>query len=201
MTEQEQKQPEAEQEQVELEQTEQVEAEQDAAQEATNEDMSDIERIAQLERELATAKATIDQQKDSVVRAAAEVENIRRRAALDVEKARKFALEKFVNELLPVIDNMERALLAADREQEVILPMIEGVEMTMKSFIEGVGKFGVEVVDPQGEPFNPELHQAMTMQPNADVAPNTVLAVMQKGYQLNGRLLRPAMVMVSQAAT
>lgn len=198
MTEQEQNQPEVEQEQAEVEQTEQVESaetEQSGGQEAG----SDVERIAQLERELAAAKATIDQQKDSVVRAAAEVDNVRRRAALDVEKAHKFALEKFVNELLPVIDNMERALLAADREQEVILPMIEGVEMTMKSFIEGVGKFGVELIDPQGEAFNPELHQAMTMQPSADVTPNTVIAVMQKGYRLNGRLLRPAMVMVSKA--
>lgn len=200
MSDQEQKQPEAEQEQVELEQTEQVESAEAESAEAQDE-VTDIERIAQLERELATAKATIDQQKDSVVRAAAEVDNIRRRAAQDVEKAHKFALEKFVNELLPVIDNMERALMAADREQEVILPMIEGVEMTMKSFVDGVGKFGVEVIDPQGEAFNPELHQAMSMQPNADVAPNTVIAVMQKGYQLNGRLLRPAMVMVSQAAS
>ena len=198
MTEQEQNQPEVELEQAEVEQTEQVEStetEQDNGQEV----VSDIERVAELERELAAAKSTIEQQKDSVIRAAAEVDNVRRRAALDVEKAHKYALEKFVTELLPVIDNMERALLAADREQDVILPMIEGVEMTMKSFIEGVGKFGVELIDPQGEPFNPELHQAMTMQPSADVEPNTVIAVMQKGYQLNGRLLRPAMVMVSKA--
>ncbi len=201
MTEQEKQQPETEQ--VELEQAEQVETaevEQDAAAESeASAELSAEERIAELERNLAIATSTIEQQKDSVVRAAAEVENVRRRAALDVEKAHKFALEKFVNELLPVIDNMERALLAADREQESILPMIEGVEMTMKSFIDGVGKFGVELIDPQGESFNPELHQAMTMQESAEVAPNTVIAVLQKGYQLNGRLLRPAMVMVSKA--
>ncbi len=200
MTEQDPKQPEVEQEQVELEPTENLEAEAAVEPEVSAEPSSE-ERIAELERELAAAKSTIDQQKDSVVRAAAEIENIRRRAALDVEKAHKFALEKFVNELLPVIDNMERALLSADKDQEAILPMIEGVEMTMKSFIDSVGKFGVEVVDPQGEAFNPEQHQAMTMQENADVAPNTVIAVLQKGYSLNGRLLRPAMVMVSKAAS
>ena len=157
------------------------------------------DRVAELEKQLAAAMQTIAGQKDSVVRAAAEVENVRRRAALDVEKAHKFALERFANELLPVIDNMERALQAADRSQEALAPMIEGIEMTMKSFVDGVAKFGVEMIDPQNQPFNPELHQAMTMQPSEELAPNTVMAVMQKGYQLNGRLLRPAMVIVSKA--
>jgi molecular chaperone GrpE len=156
--------------------------------------------IAVLYAELEAAKATIADQKDSVVRAAAEVENMRRRAQQDVEKAHKFALEKFANELLPVIDNLERAIEFADKSNEAILPILEGVEMTAKSFADTVAKFGVEVINPQGESFNPEFHQAMSIQPSTEVAPNTVLAVMQKGYSLNGRLLRPAMVMVSKAA-
>ncbi|MBW8191414.1 nucleotide exchange factor GrpE [Neiella marina] len=196
--------PKPEQEQAELEQTNQEETTQaeDVEQPAEEQVVDEAaERIAALEKELAAAKATIAQQQDSVVRAAAEAENVRRRAALDVEKAHKFALEKFVNELLPVMDNMERALLVADRSQEALAPMIEGVEMTLNSFVDGVSKFGVDVVDPQGETFNPELHQAMSMQENAELAPNTVMAVMQKGYTLNGRLLRAAMVMVSKAAS
>lgn len=156
-------------------------------------------KIAALEAELAEAKATIEGQKDSVIRAAAEVDNIRRRAAMDVEKAHKFALEKFVNELLPVVDNMERAIEFSDKENESLKPVLEGIELTQKSFVDAVAKFNVEVVDPQGEKFNAEFHQAMSMQPTADVEPNTVIAVMQKGYTLNGRLLRPAMVMVSKA--
>lgn len=201
MAEQEQTQkPEQEQTEIHQENAEQVDAaEEQVVEEQASDDVAD--RLIALEKELAAAKATIAQQQDSVVRAAAEVENIRRRSALDVEKAHKFALEKFVNELLPVMDNMERALLVADRSQEALAPMIEGVEMTLKSFVDGVAKFGVEVVDPQGESFNPELHQAMSMQENAELEPNTVIAVMQKGYTLNGRLLRAAMVMVSKAAS
>ncbi|GAB2988891.1 nucleotide exchange factor GrpE [Psychrosphaera aestuarii] len=158
------------------------------------------DQIAKLEAELAAANAQIDAQKESVVRAAADVENIRRRAAQDVEKAHKFALEKFVNELLPVLDNMERAIEFSDKENETLKPVLEGVELTQKSFVDAVAKFGVEIVDPQGQKFNAEFHQAMAMQPSADVEPNTVIAVMQKGFTLNGRLLRPAMVMVSKAA-
>ncbi|NVK25140.1 MAG: nucleotide exchange factor GrpE [Gammaproteobacteria bacterium] len=164
-----------------------------------SEDVDAIEHIARLEAELAEAQATIQEQKDSVVRAAAEVENIRRRAAQDVEKAHKFALEKFANELLPVIDNMDRAIEFSDKENETLKPVIEGIELTQKSFVDALAKFKVEVVDPQGEKFNAEFHQAMSMQPSEDVEPNTVIAVMQKGYTLHGRLLRPAMVMVSKA--
>jgi molecular chaperone GrpE len=156
--------------------------------------------IAMLYAELETAKQTIADQKDSVVRAAADVENMRRRAAQDVEKAHKFALEKFANELLPVIDNLERAIEFSDKENETLKPLLEGIDMTVKSFNDAVAKFGVEVVNPQGEQFNPDFHQAMSIQPSNDVSPNTVIAVMQKGYTLNGRLLRPAMVMVSKAA-
>ncbi|BDX06032.1 nucleotide exchange factor GrpE [Planctobacterium marinum] len=158
------------------------------------------QRIAELEVELAKAQATVAEQQDSVLRARAEADNARRRAEGEVDKAKKFALERFVSELLPVIDNLERALMASDNASDEIKPILEGVELTHKSFVATVEKFGLEVVDPQGQPFNPELHQAMSMQESADVAPNTVIAVMQKGYQLNGRLVRPAMVAVSRAA-
>ncbi|QTH71841.1 nucleotide exchange factor GrpE [Pseudoalteromonas xiamenensis] len=163
-------------------------------------ELSPEEEIAGLYAELEAAKQTIKDQQDSVLRAAADVENMRRRAAQDVEKAQKFALEKFANELLPVLDNLERAIEFSDKENDTLKPVLEGIEMTLKSFTDAVAKFGVELVNPQGEVFNPELHQAMAMQPSNDVTPNTVLAVMQKGYTLNGRLLRPAMVMVSKAA-
>lgn len=156
-------------------------------------------QIKALEAELAAANAKIDNQKDQVVRALAESENVRKRAEQDVDKARKFALEAFAGELLSVVDNLERATLAADATNEVVKPLLEGIELTQKSFVSTINKFGMEEIDPQGQPFNPELHQAMSMQPSADVAPNTVIAVMQKGYTLNGRLLRPAMVMVSRA--
>jgi molecular chaperone GrpE len=160
---------------------------------------ADAARIAELEKALAVAEAKVDAQKDSVIRAKADVENIRRRSAKDVEKAHKFALEKFANELLPVLDNLERAIQFSDKENEAIKAIVDGVELTHQSFISSVEKFGMEVVDPQGETFNPERHQAMSMQENADVKPNSIIAVMQKGYVLNGRLLRPAMVMVSKA--
>ncbi|PST66633.1 nucleotide exchange factor GrpE [Shewanella algae] len=155
-------------------------------------------RIEELEQALSDAQATVEEQKDSVIRAAAEVDNIRRRAAQDVEKAHKFALEKFSNELLPVIDNMERALVGADKADEATKPLFEGVELTLKSFLSAVEKFGVKQIDPLGEAFNPEQHQAIGMQPSAEFPANTVMLVMQKGYQLNERLLRPAMVMVSK---
>lgn len=177
-----------------------VEAAEKAAEQVDGEEMSPEAEIALLHSELEAAKQTINDQKDSVVRAAADIENMRRRAAQDVEKAHKFALEKFANELLPVIDNLERAIEFSDKENEQLKPVLEGIEMTVKSFNDAVSKFGVEIVNPQGEQFNPEFHQAMSIQPSNDVAPNTVLAVMQKGYTLNGRLLRPAMVMVSKEA-
>ncbi|QFU23901.1 nucleotide exchange factor GrpE [Shewanella eurypsychrophilus] len=155
-------------------------------------------RIEELEQALAQSQAKVEEQKDSVTRAAASEANIRRRAAQDVEKAHKFALEKFANELLPVIDNMERALHGTDAENEATKAIYEGVELTLKSFVTSVEKFGLKVVDPQGEAFNPEHHQAIGMQPSPEFPANTVMMVMQKGYILNDRLLRPAMVMVSQ---
>lgn len=155
----------------------------------------------ELESKLSAAEQKLEDQKESVLRAKADSENAKRRAEQEVDKARKFALEKFARELLSVVDNLERATLAADAENEAVKSLLEGVELTQKSFLSTFEKFGLEVVDPQGETFDPERHQAMSMQESDDVAPNTVLAVMQKGYLLNGRLLRPAMVMVSRAGT
>ena len=156
----------------------------------------DAERLQQ---QLAEAQNQAQQERERAIRAAAEMENLRRRAAMDVEKAHKFALEKFAGELLPVIDSLERALEMSDRDNEMLKPTLEGVELTLRSMLNAVGKFGVLPIDPQGEGFDPNRHQAMSMVENPNVAPNTVLAVMQKGYELNGRVIRPAMVMLAKA--
>jgi molecular chaperone GrpE len=162
---------------------------------APEEELSLDEKVVRLAEEAAGAR-------DTALRAQADAQNVQRRAEQDVERARKFALEQFAKELLAVVDNMERALQATDGlDDDVVKPITEGVELTLKSFLAALKKFNVEVVDPQGEPFDPNLHQAMSMVENNDVEPNSVIAVMQKGYTLNGRLLRPAMVMVSKAAS
>lgn len=158
----------------------------------------DAARIAELEKELQSTKELVASQQDGVLRGKAEVENMRRRVAQDVEKAHKFALNKFANELLPVVDNLERALGAADKESEHTKAMVEGVEMTLNSMMSALDKSGVKAIDPKGETFNPELHQAMTMIEVPGAEPNSVIDVMQKGFELNGRLLRPAMVVVAK---
>jgi len=176
---------------------EQVEEQHEHAHEVIS---AEQERINELELALAAAQATVADQKDSVIRAKAEVDNVRRRAAQDVEKARKFALEKFAGEMLTVVDNLERGLATIDAEADDQKATFEGVNLTLQGLLSGLDKFGVKAIDPQDQPFNPELHQAMSMQEVEGVEPNTVIAVMQKGYELNGRLIRPAMVMVSKAA-
>lgn len=155
-------------------------------------------KIAQLEAALLSCEAKIKEQQDTVLRAKAEVENMRRRSEQEIDKARKYALNKFTEELLPVIDNLERAMLSADSENELVKPIIEGIDLTHKTFISTVSKFGLKAINPEGEQFNPELHQAMSIQESADHEPNRVMFVMQKGYELNGRVIRPAMVMVSK---
>lgn len=157
------------------------------------------DELSALQQQLATAVAAAQEEKDRALRIAAEMENLRRRAAQDVEKAHKFALEKFTGELLPVIDSLERALELADRDNETLKPMMEGVELTLRAMLTTVGKFGVEQVNPMGDAFDPNRHQAISMVENGNVAPNSVMAVMQKGYELNGRVIRPAMVMVARA--
>ncbi|MBY5943042.1 nucleotide exchange factor GrpE [Halomonas sp. DP5N14-9] len=148
-------------------------------------------RVEELEQSVTEAK-------DQALRAAAEAQNVRRRAEAEAEKARKFALEKFIKDLLPVVDSLEKALEAMGEDASEVHR--EGVSMTLKMQLDVLAKFGVEIVEPQGEPFDPQYHEAMAMVPNPEVDPNTVIDVMQKGYVLNGRLVRPAMVVVSQAA-
>lgn len=175
-----------------------IELEQAQPQDAETAEGVDLrdDRIAELEAQLAQSQGGV---REAQIRAQAEIENIRRRAELDVEKAHKFALEKFANELLPVIDSLERALEVADKNNAELTAMVEGIDLTLKSLLGAVRKFGVEVVGEVNEPFNPELHQAMSMMESEEVAPNHVLMVMQRGYTLNGRLLRPAMVAVAKA--
>lgn len=144
--------------------------------------------------------AALAEQREQVLRAHAEVQNMRRRCEADVEKAHKFALEKFSGELLTVVDNLERALAAVpDNASEPVRALCEGVELTLKSFLEICSKFSLQQIDPVGAPFDPQLHQAITMVVNPAVEPNTVIEVMQKGYTLHGRVIRPAMVVVARA--
>ncbi|MCF5901584.1 nucleotide exchange factor GrpE [Aeromonas veronii] len=182
-----------------VEAMEQVEAQPVEPTDVDSEVTAEQARIAELEAQLETAIQKAAEERERALRTAAEMENLRRRTELDVEKAHKFALEKFANELLPVLDNLERAIELADKENDALKPMIEGVELTLKSMQSGVAKFGLVALDPINQPFDPNAHQAMSMVPSADVAPNTVIAVMQKGYDLNGRVIRPAMVMIAKA--
>lgn len=154
------------------------------------------DRVAELELALETAERGHADANERAVRAVAEMENVRRRAAADVEKAHKFALEKFAQDLLTTLDNFERALAVADQSETVDKAFVEGIELTYKSLLNTMQRFDVQPVGAEGDVFNPELHQAMSMQAAPDRENNTILAVLQKGYTLNGRLLRPAMVMI-----
>ncbi|MGM0481131.1 MAG: nucleotide exchange factor GrpE, partial [Pseudomonadota bacterium] len=149
---------------------------------------NELDRVAELELALSKAEARANEQQENVVRIQAEMENVRRRASLDVEKAHKFALEKFATELLTTVDNLERALQAAEDQQNVDESFLEGVELTYKSLTSTLQKFGVKPVGEEGETFNPDVHQAMSMQESEQHQHNTLTAVMQKGYELNGRL-------------
>jgi molecular chaperone GrpE len=158
-----------------------------------------VPTLQELTAELASARAKADESWDQLLRARAEIENLRRRQAVELEKAHKYALDGFVRELLQVRDSLELGHDAAQEADTDVVKLREGTELTLKLLSDVMAKFGVEVIEPLGQPFNPELHQAMTMQPRSDVPPNTVVAVLQKGYTLNGRLVRPALVMVSSA--
>lgn len=149
---------------------------------------------------LEEARAKADDHWNQLLRVRAEMDNLTKRQARELENAHKFALEGFVNRLLGVWDSLELGHDAALEEGTDVAKLREGTELTLKLLRDVMAKFGVEQIDPEGTPFNPEFHQAMTTQPRTDVPPNTVVAVVQKGYTLNGRLVRPALVMVSQAA-
>ena len=197
MSEQEQKieTPEVEkQEDAVVEETQQTESSQelDPLEEA-------IARVQELEEQLKTQiEEAANKEQDILLRSRAEIENLRRRTEQDVEKAHKFALEKFSKDILNTIDNLERALATpANKEDESVKALFDGVELTLKELVSTVGRFGVEAVGVVGEAFNPDLHQAISMQPAEGFETNQISVVLQKGYTLNGRVIRPAMVMVA----
>lgn len=155
-----------------------------------------------LAAQLEAAQAEVEKFRDVALRAEAEMENVRRRATRDVENAHKFGQEKLIQNLLPVIDSLEKAIESAEQagaDEGANKAILEGVGLCLKMQLDVLAKEGLAVVDPNGEPFDPNLHQAMSMVENPDVEPNSVVAVIQKGYALNERLVRPAMVMVSKA--
>ena len=158
-----------------------------------------IARVQELEEQLeAQVKEAAQKEQDMLLRSRAEMDNIRRRATLDVEKAHKFALEKFAKELLETIDNLERALATpTDTENEAIKSVMDGVELTLKVLKSTVERFGVKAVGEVGDTFNPELHHAIKQEPTEGFEPNKITNVLQKGYLLNDRVIRPAMVMIS----
>jgi len=156
-------------------------------------DSDAVDELVRLQEELVKAK-------DQTLRVQAEMQNLRRRSERDVENAHKYALDKFVGELLPVIDNLERALQTVDQDNDDSKSFVEGVELTLKSFQDVLVRYKVEPIDPKGQMFDPELHQAMSMLEMPEETPNTVVDVFQKGYTLNGRLVRPAMVVIAKAA-
>ena len=149
-----------------------------------------------LEEQLTLAEQKAHEHWEKLERALAEVENIRRRADRDITNAHRYGLEKFANSLLPVVDSLEQALNMLEKDAN--LAAYEGLELTMKLFLDVLSKFEVKQIDPVGETFDPQQHEAMSAQPTADVSPNMVLAVFQKGYTLHGRLIRPARVVVSK---
>lgn len=167
----------------------------------SREDTASEEIIKELQEKLKKAEEQAANHRDEFLRSRAELENTRKRMERDIENAHKYAVEKFVQELLPVIDSLEMGLAAANQEDANISTVKEGTELTLKMFADCTEKFGMKSLDPKGEKFNPEFHQAMSMQESQNQEPDTVIAVMQKGYLLNDRLIRPAMVVVSRAAS
>jgi len=150
-----------------------------------------------LQEKLKTIQEESKQNLDKVLRAQAEMENLRKRTIRDVENAHKYALEKFINELLPILDSLELGLSASANSTNVD-ELYKGIELTIEMFNKALEKFGVKIIDPQGEKFNPELHEAVSMQEIEDSEPGVIVTVMQKGYLLNERLIRPAMVVVAK---
>ncbi|MBW7471138.1 nucleotide exchange factor GrpE [Marinobacter sp. M216] len=182
---------------------EQVEDElKEATEAAAEEAQADDEVVESEDSEVEALRAQVKEAQEQMLRSQAEMQNVRRRAEIDVEKAHKFALEKFVKELLPVADSLEKAVESTEANEntgELVASIREGVEMTLSLFMNSLEKFNVEQLNPVGEPFDPQQHEAMSMVPAPDAEPNSVVAVVQKGYLLNGRVVRPAMVVVAKA--
>jgi len=188
----------ADQDQAEIETEDDSDLQESSAEEKDVEEQSDFTLEEVLEK-LAEEKEGAIRAREDLLRVQAEMQNLRRRTEQDIEKAHKYGQEKFSIELLTVMDNLERALAAAsDYEDETVKAIYEGVDLTLKSFTDCFNRFHIGSVDPMGEPFDPQLHQAVTILENSDVEPNTVIEVMQKGYTLHGRVIRPAMVVVSK---
>lgn len=172
-----------------------------ATQEAETEKTEQADIVADLTKKLAEAEETIKEQKDQVIRAQAFAQNEIRKAGIDAENRRKSVLRTFANALTPVVDHLELAIQHADKENETLKPMVDGVEMTLTELLKAISSIGIQQIDPMGEALNPEKHQAMSMQVVEGVPANQVVAVMQKGYELSGgQVIRPAMVVVSKAA-
>ncbi|HBF09103.1 MAG TPA: nucleotide exchange factor GrpE [Gammaproteobacteria bacterium] len=159
-----------------------------------------VKVLTDMQRQIEELKREKTEQEDLALRTTAEMQNLRRRVERDVENAHKYALEKFVQDLLPVLDSLDRGIETVPEDDEAQKAAREGLVLTQKMLTDCFAKFSVECVDPTGSAFDPQFHEAITMVPNPDVAPNTVLNTVQKGYTLNGRLVRPAMVVVSQSA-
>ncbi len=159
----------------------------------------EADSIEELRAKLTEVENQAQENWDKLLRANAEMDNLRRRTERELENAHKYALERFAQELLAVRDSLEMGIAAAEQEEASVEKIREGTELTLRMLESAMDKFNIQQIDPQGEPFNPELHQAMSMVEMPDKEPNTVINVMQKGYLLNDRLIRPAMVMVSRA--
>ena len=183
----------------ETEQKQDIEKEVEATEAVETEESTETAEmtVEELTAKLAEAEAKAEENWDQLVRSKAEMDNIRRRSERDLTNAHKYALEKFAQELLPVIDSLEMGVAAAMDESADVSKLREGTEMTLKMFETAIDKFGIKGVHPHGETFNPEHHQAMSMIDSAEHEPNTIIDVMQKGYLLNERLVRPAMVVVA----
>lgn len=167
--------------------------------EATEEEIVEINELEELRKKLASSEESLKEQKDLVVRAQAHAQNEIRKAGLDAENKVKRTLKRFTEALLPVIDSLEMAISHANKEDESLKAMVEGVELTLKSMVDAFSKVGIKQIDPIGEQANPERHQIVSQQKVEGKAANEVIVVMQKGYEFNGQVIRPAMVAVAQA--
>lgn len=183
------------------EKTEKPDFEQENTQEseqAAQQEETQPEAEQNVEKLLEDARNKADEHWNELLHARADLENMRRRHSRDLENAHKHSLDKFVAELLPICDSLELGLSASKKEEATLETVRDGMEMTLKMLLTNIGKLGLEQINPEGEPFNPELHQAVSMQPAEGIEANQVITVMQKGYSFNGRVIRPAMVVVAQ---
>lgn len=171
-----------------------------AAAESAQPEVMEITSVEDMARQLAETRLREQDYWDRLVRAQAEFDNYKKRVEKDLQNAHKYALERFARELLAVIDSLELGIQASNASQPEVEKLREGMELTLRQLTAAFEKFGIQVIDPLGDKFNPDLHQAMAAQPADDVEPNTVIKVFQKGYSLNDRLLRPAMVIIAQQA-